>query len=417
MWASLDQVLSSASNFVLAVVAARSLSPGTFGAFAIVYSSYLVLAGVNQGATTAPLAVRFSAGGADLRRVIGDVTGACVVLSAVAAQLLLLSGAVMSGEVGRAFLLLGLGLPALLLQDTWRYVYVVDGRPWMAAAIDGIWLGAQTLALVALTLSHKLTLTTVLVTWEAAAAVSLTVALARDRTWPSPRRSGRWLRTHASLALRYAAESLIVRGSAQVALILVAAIAGIGAAGALRGAAVLFGPLNSLYLAGLFVAIPEGARLLQRSRRAFDALWVLTSGVMLALTIVWGVALIAERRILGVALLGATWAGASTVLIPTLLQYMSTATSIGPQIGLKALAAAGESLRCQQAYGVMICIGASGGALIGGTVGAATGIAAASIAAAAFWIYTMMSESGSPPTQRGDVRYWASTSDDRGPTS
>src|SRR3954467_2589038 len=60
-WGLLDQGLSSATNFGGSVLAARVLSTEDFGAFAVVFSLYLVALGLSRSWTSEPLIVRFAA--------------------------------------------------------------------------------------------------------------------------------------------------------------------------------------------------------------------------------------------------------------------------------------------------------------------------------------------------------------------
>ena len=72
-WGLADQALSSLTNFALSFVVARSFSTDVLGAFALVFSSYLLFLNIARPLAMQPLLIRFSGaprrtGGASRRR-------------------------------------------------------------------------------------------------------------------------------------------------------------------------------------------------------------------------------------------------------------------------------------------------------------------------------------------------------------
>ena len=63
---------------------------------------------------------------------------ATVVVGAVVAAAFVVAGAAVGGPAGSALLALAVVLPLMLVQDAWRYVFIV-GRP-AALTIDLVWL-------------------------------------------------------------------------------------------------------------------------------------------------------------------------------------------------------------------------------------------------------------------------------------
>src|SRR6188472_939917 len=59
-----DQMLSSATNFALGFVIARTLGPVDFGAFNLAFAAYLIALGSSRSMNTDPLMIRYSAGSA-----------------------------------------------------------------------------------------------------------------------------------------------------------------------------------------------------------------------------------------------------------------------------------------------------------------------------------------------------------------
>ena len=93
--------------------------------------------------------------------VVGLVTGACVLVAA----------ALLSGAARLAFLALGLTLPGLLLQDSWRYSFFALGRGSQAFLNDTIWAVALIPALVLAAGDRHANVFWFVFAWGAAAAV------------------------------------------------------------------------------------------------------------------------------------------------------------------------------------------------------------------------------------------------------
>src|SRR5215831_17034515 len=139
-WGVADQAMSSVSNFVVNIYIARTLGAVQYGAFALAYVTSGFALNASRGLATDPLLVRFS--GTDLptwRRAVASCTGTATVVGLAAGTCVLAAAAVLGGTAGDAFLALGLTLPGLLLQDSWRYAFFALGRGSQAFLNDMIW--------------------------------------------------------------------------------------------------------------------------------------------------------------------------------------------------------------------------------------------------------------------------------------
>lgn len=404
-WGLADQALSSGTNFALALFVARSVSPTQFGTFALVLSVYFLVAGIGQGVASGPLAVRYSAAvPARFNEAAGGATGAALLLGLVAGTLCVLVAGATAPSIRLALLALGASLPGLLLQDTWRFVFVAAGRPSQATLNDAVWTIAQVAGFTALLAVNRLTTENLIAAWGFAAAVAAVAGCLQAHQLPRISKSIAWVREEGSLAFRYAIESIVVRGSAQVAAVVVAGLVGINALGALRGAQVVFSPLNFVYLGGLFVAIPEAVRILHRTPERLDRLANVVSSVAVACAAIWTVIALAVTSVAGRQLLGETWASASLLLLPVALQTLGTASSIGPQVALRGLGAATTSLFCQVVSAFAVVGGATAGAETSGVRGAAIGIALGTCVGAAVWWFAFKRERArSPRTARPEA--------------
>ena len=107
--------------------------------------------------------------------VVGLVMGACVLVAAACSC---------SGTTRLAFLALGLTLPGLLLQDSWRFAFFALGRGGQAFLNDTIWTVVLLPALVLLRLTGHANVFWFVFAWGAAAAVAAVVGPLQARVVP-----------------------------------------------------------------------------------------------------------------------------------------------------------------------------------------------------------------------------------------
>ena len=139
-WGVADQAVSSLTNFAVVIYVARAVGAAQFGAFSLAYVTYGFALNASRGLATDPLLVRFS--GVDVptwRRAVAGCTGTAAAVGLVTGGCVLVAAALLDGTVKLAFLALGLTLPGLLLQDSWRYAFFALGRGSQAALNDLVW--------------------------------------------------------------------------------------------------------------------------------------------------------------------------------------------------------------------------------------------------------------------------------------
>ena len=148
-WGVADQGISSLSNFALGLFVARSFGASNFGAFTLAFITYTVVINAARGLATDPLLVRFSG---DLirrwRRATSAATGTALVVGVAAGVVCIVAGLLLPDPVGPAFVALGIGLPGLALQDSWRFAFFARGRGSSAFINDLFWSVLLVLALV-----------------------------------------------------------------------------------------------------------------------------------------------------------------------------------------------------------------------------------------------------------------------------
>jgi O-antigen/teichoic acid export membrane protein len=374
-WTILDQTLSSASNFALAVIVARQVGTTEYGVFAIGFTIYALALGVSRALSTDPLVVRFSHKSLDDQREEAGTAAGTAILFGVVLGGLLVAAAFLAGSPLRSSLLtFGVGLPFLLWQDSYRYQFVASRRPQLAALNDLVWLLALSALFAIAVQADASTAAPYVVAWSAAAGCAALVGMAYARAWPRRRGALHWLRLHADLNVRFAVEFLMISGAPQLVLLVVAAVSGYSEAGGLRGAIVLLGPVILLATGAAIATVPEGVRLKDRDPGRLRRVVCLVAATLSVVVVVWSAAVSQLPDRAGEALLGQTWHLAQEITFPLGLAVAGTAASVGLAAGLRSLAAAHRSLLATIPAVLLLVGGGIAGGVWGGGVGAARGM-------------------------------------------
>jgi O-antigen/teichoic acid export membrane protein len=377
-WSTADQVISSLSNFALSVLVARQVSATEYGAFALSFALYGYLVMVSRLLVSQPLMVRFSGvERTEFVRAARQSTGAAVAVALVPAAAMALAGVTAGGTVGPTLVATAVLLPGLLLQDAWRMVFFACGRPRVAAANDAAWGVVQLALVLAVSATGRGSAVGYLVAWGLAAWVAAALGAVQAGFAPAPRSARRWLAAHWDLSRYFVSELVAINGATQLMLVLVAAIGGLAVAGTLRGAQVLTGPVTLLTLSGMAFAIPELARRPWIVGRRLLRAGAGISAAVVAPTAVWGVVLLLLPDDLGRQLLGDTWAGVESILVPTVLAMVVSVASLGPTCGVYAAKRPRVLFPLQLLAAPAFLVGGVAGVLLGGAFGAAVGIALA----------------------------------------
>lgn len=387
-WGLVDQAMSSVTNFAMSIYVARTLGAEQFGAFSLAYLTYSFVINASRGLATDPLLVRFS--GTDVptwRRAVASCTGTAVVVGGLGGLCVLAAGALLRGTTQLSFLALGVTLPALMLQDSWRFSFFAVGRGGQALLNDAMWAGMLLPALVILRMADETNVFWYVFAWGLAAGAAAAVGPLQAGVRPRPSRTREWLTAHRDLGPRYLAEGTANSASNQLRGYGVGIILGLAAVGYVQAANTLMGPFMVVFFGMGLVVLPEAARVLRRSPRHLPLFCVLISGGLTLLGLAWGaVLLVALPRGLGHLLLHSIWRPTYPLILPATLSVMGGCIQAGAFVGLHALGASRRSLRAMVLSSVLIVIFALMGAEVGGAVGTLRGAALASwIGALGFW--------------------------------
>jgi O-antigen/teichoic acid export membrane protein len=385
-WGLADQAVSSLTNFTVGIYVARSLGATAFGIFSLAWVTYGVVLNVSRGLATDPLVVRFSGvPAASWRAAVAQSSGTALLLGLAAGAASLLAGATLGGRVGTAFVALGLVLPALLLQDSWRFAFFAAGQGRKAFTNDIVWAAILIPAMIIA--AQGATVFGFVLVWGLSGAVAAAYGCLQTRLLPKLTGVRAWCRQQRDLGSRYLAENVSSSGAVQLRMYGVGVIAGLADVGTIRGAELLLGPFIAVMMGLSMVAVPEAARVLRRSPRRLSLFCLLLGAAQAGAALAWGGALLfLLPNELGQVILGSIWLSASALIVPATLSVMIGSFLIAAMAGLRALGAARRSLRAQLLASTAYVSCGLTGAAIAGALGSSWGIAiATSISVAVSW--------------------------------
>jgi O-antigen/teichoic acid export membrane protein len=387
-WGVADQAMSSISNFAVNIYIARTLGAVQYGAFGLAYVTYGFALNASRGLATDPLLVRFSGTHIPIwRRAVTRCSATAATVGLATGAITLAAAALLSGTARLAFLALGLTMPGLLLQDSWRYSFFALGRGSQAFLNDTIWTLVLIPALFLLRTTGHANVFWFVFAWGGAATVAAAVGPLQARTAPKLSGAWEWVSRHRDLGPRYLAEGTANSASTQLRNYGVGLVLGLETVGYVQAATTLMGPFMVIFFGMGLVTLPEAARILRRSPRHLPHFCLLVSAGLSVLGLAWGVVLLlALPRGLGQLMLGSLWKPTYPLVWPTTILVLGGCASVGAGTGLHALGAARRSLRAMVLGSALAVVLSIGGAVAGGAVGTMTGAAVASwIGALVFW--------------------------------
>lgn len=339
LWTVFDQVVSSGTNASINFVIARRVGSGEFGAFAIAYTIFAMVVGLSRAAATAPLGISYAdVSTSAFRRAVRGAAGTALALGAAVGLVLLLVGAALRGTVGLNLVAMGLIMPALLVQDAWRYASFALGRPLLAVANDLVWavaLGVGIVSLTRLAPGDEGAAALVLI-WGVAAAAAALVGVAQHHAWPDPKQARAWFTGHRETTGFMTAEFLSLQGAQQTSTLVIGAVGSTSLVGALRGLQTLLAPTTNLAVALMSFAIPEFSRRKHLPARTVIRGAHLVSGLVLVSSTLWGLAFMVLPSNFGSALLGDTWRQTHDLLLLGVIAQAGPCLAVGPAAVLYA---------------------------------------------------------------------------------
>jgi hypothetical protein len=391
-WGLADQALSSATNFGVGILIARSVSQADYGSFSLAFATYLIALNVHRGLSTDPLNVRFShTEPSAWRRATAAATGTALLVGLAFAVGCVIAGMLAEGPLRVSLLALGLCMPGLLLQDAWRLSFFTNGTGHNSFANDLLWAVLQISAFGVLILTGHDSIGAIVLAWGGAAGVAALFGIAQARFRPRPSQAPAWLKAQRDLAPQYLGANLTVAGFSAAGIYGLGLVAGLDAVGAVRVTEQLvLGPLNVAFQGVNLMAVPEAVRMLRRGIRQLLAT-ALVAGVGLALmAVAIGVAILLMPDEWGRLLLKGAWEPARALVVPATITAAIVGLVSGAEIGLRALAQANRSLATRLTTSTLTLTGTVGGGAVNGAKGAMWGLAGAEVLAVTIWWWQLL---------------------------
>ena len=312
-----DQVVSSGSNFALVALIAHASSPVTFGQFSLGYVVLIFFLGLQRALIGEIMLVRH----AKIESRPAGVDSAASGLALIIGILGILVFGIGALTIGRSdplvWLILGICMPVVFIQDTLRYVFISRGHSGFALLIDAVWivLAIGPMAWFAATIS---TPEPVIAAWGGGALIAAIIGFIVARVRPRPIAGVRWFLEHRQMSIRFSVEFASVNLSNTLVWFVLAPFLTIAGVAALRGAMLLFSPLNTLFNSMYIAVLPELIRATDKRmyRKRLLESAILVGGICL----VWDVVVLLLPTSIGELVLGQSWESASAVRFPYAIQ-------------------------------------------------------------------------------------------------
>jgi O-antigen/teichoic acid export membrane protein len=404
-WGVVDQGLSSVTNFAVSILIVRSVTAHEFGAYALVFSTYLLLMGSARSLLTDPLVIRCSGlPPRETRPAQAAATGGGLLFGLVFGTVIFLGSFLLPAGTDQAFRAFAVVLPGLLLQDMWRMTFFANATPAKAALNDAAWGVVQLVAIIALLVNDAGSIPAFVLAWGGGATFAAVLACVQGGLRPRVLESWRWMSANRDLGLPFLGAFGAQNGGSYISLYGLPVVASLATVGTLKAAQVLIGPLNVFFMSIVVTVGPEAVRVRDRSvARLRKLLAVLGVGTMMV-AVGWGVVLLLLPRSVGVQLLGENWDAARPVLIPLIIYRAALGLSDAAVMGLRVVEAAQRTLRLRLIITPLAVSAVLLGGWAYGAVGAATGSAILGWLAVPLWWRHFLRESRGYDARAAEAR-------------
>lgn len=337
-----DQCVASLSNFAVGVAVARIAGVAGLGAFALAYAGWITLNNVHRSLITDPMAIHRDAHIPDAARRFREGFAAELVLG--------LSVSIGFAFVGGILVIVGehtygIGLLAaapwlifLDLQDYWRWIGFMQGKPGKSLANDIVFACAQGLGIVVVLLTGLHSSAAMISAWGFGALAGSLFGLWQFSVRPAVRGGISMIRERWHMSKWLVANSLTNSGTGQVNLIIVAAILGpIGLGGLTASQNLVSGPSAVVIHASGSLGLPEASRALeQRGWLGLNRVTRLMSGAALVSVGIFGVAILIAGGELLRLFYGPAFVDYAPAARLLAIAFIINAVGIGPILALKA---------------------------------------------------------------------------------
>lgn len=313
-WTLVSTATSSVGSLLLAITVLRHGSAATFGYFGLAFSYYSFVLNLNRAVTGSPTILLVpKTHRQTLHGEISAAIGAAFVIG-ISAALVGLAAAPLTPRptlIG-AF---ALSLPALMVQDTVRYVYFALRRPRGAAAADAIWTLVQVAGFAILAIAGNRSAPVTIIMWGAAGAAAAAVMTSRLSTGLVARGGLDFVRRHSRDVRPLVVEMTALGGLDFAIALTVAGVGGAAVLGQYRAGFLLVAPFNVLLAATMLSLVPAG---LERHEAGAPVVGRVVRAALLMMAAAIGLAVFAYAMpwSVGVRAFGEDWAAMRHLLMP-----------------------------------------------------------------------------------------------------
>ena len=313
--------------------------------------------------------------------------GATLLVGLVTGAMTLVAGSILAGtSVGRAMLLTGIFLPVLFVQDGLRYILHAERKSWWMAAADALWLLVVVLAWALLPAFSTIG---ALLVWFLGATLSASLAAVVADVRPVIGGAVAWFRSTSSLGPYYLIEYIIGSGGSQLVVVLLGAVAGLSAVGAVSATQAIFGPLNTVFTGTYLVVVPLVTRHLDRNRSGGAPIAVMISAATAVCCALWTAAVLAMPETWGRWLFGETWNTAGDLRLSFGVATLLMVCGTGPLLVMRGLRAARSTVRVRAVLLPVSFVLPLGLAAVDGAFGFVIGSAMTNLIATCAWWLVM----------------------------
>lgn len=311
--AVIGQAVSSGTNMLAVVIAARTLDLATFGEFALLFSVYPAIVGISRALAGDPLVVKYTAlGNAEFREQQIRSTGVAVTIGSTFSLAMVLVAFSIGAPTGSALVGLAMVMPGACLAEHLRLVAFSRGQGGIALALDVVWLVVQAATMLIL-LPGDGNAGLPILCWGIGASSAGLFAGLLLRVWPNILATASWLSTHTSVWPRYVLEVMLLYGLGVAVTFVLAGSVNLEQVAAYRGGQLLLSGvviattgLSLISLPAMTVAAADSSSKVETVVKSVSA-WLATASVVSILA----VAAIPED--LGRSILGSTWSCSKSV--------------------------------------------------------------------------------------------------------
>ncbi len=336
-WGFADQVFSSATNFGLTIIAGRWLGASALGVVSLGFSAYVLSVIFQRALITEPHTVVTSTLPLEERKRLSRRAVTLSLTTGVAiGGVLVITGLILGGPVGRGFLIFGPWMPFVLLQDVWRYILFRDNQNARAVTNDATWVVGM---LVSMPLAFAIhTDWAVVGSWGLGAAIAMALGFFQTKIRPAEL-AGTWAWWRSEnwpIGKWFAADRLASNLGTQGTVFILAPLLGAAALGGLKATNSVFAPLSVLGPSITLPSLPMMTRAFKESSRLARSTAVKLSLIVTALTGLYTVFLAAGGGAVLTFLLGKKFRPFTSLIVPTAAGQLMAAASVGFIVLLKA---------------------------------------------------------------------------------